>query len=102
MNYIYIIYSYPYIQLKSVIALELGQVQVHDYYLMDKMNGGTSYFWSKHDIFKRSTEECTCGAYKMPNCGRVIRRYQQSVIEGKVGIVVGSQSPWAEATLLGR
>ena len=79
----------------------IGKIPVQNMYLPEKHNGGTGYNWLKEDIESRKEKKCTCGDYGMTVCGSVIDRYKDKYMHNKVGMVVGTQIPWAEAALLG-
>jgi hypothetical protein len=63
-------------------------------------NGGTGYVWEKAKIDALVAQpDCDCGQYQTGVCDKAIKKYE-SFINGKVGIVVGSETPWAEAVLI--
>jgi hypothetical protein len=64
-----------------------------------RQNGGSGYHWGRKEFEDlRSQKKIGCGLYSEDHCDEMILKYQ-SVIENKTAIVVGSQSPWAEASL---
>jgi hypothetical protein len=61
-------------------------------------NGGTSYDWNMSYILAKGGYN-TCGTYGTPDCAVAFKRYKR-FIEGKRGMVFGSESPWAEGALI--
>eukprot|EP00607_Mallomonas_marina_P008269 CAMPEP_0182417472 /NCGR_PEP_ID=MMETSP1167-20130531/1964_1 /TAXON_ID=2988 /ORGANISM="Mallomonas Sp, Strain CCMP3275" /LENGTH=230 /DNA_ID=CAMNT_0024591087 /DNA_START=492 /DNA_END=1184 /DNA_ORIENTATION=+ len=78
-----------------------GKIPVQEMYFAEVQNGASEWTWSEDLIETKMKEEITCGTYKNAFCGNVIRKYGDIFIRGKSGAVIGSQSPWAEAALLG-
>jgi hypothetical protein len=76
-----------------------GKMEVVDRYFAEKQNGGTGYKWTKEliDDFRRKPN--TCGGYKLNDCEISVKKHR-NLLFNRTGIVVGSQSPWAEAALL--
>lgn len=79
-------------------------ITVRSEYYAEKQNGGEGYNWMDSEIESLMKNKNTCGPYQVhPNisdCEVAILKHKQ-FIENKVGCVFGSQSPWAEAALIG-
>lgn len=82
-------------------AYTLGGVSKLQYlWTAERQNGGNGYEWNS-DVFEKllSQGKIGCGAYSEDYCDELLLQYQ-TFIQNKIGTVVGSQSPWAEALLL--
>lgn len=83
------------------LALRRNNVIIEDYYCNDaqeKANKGRGYTWTKEDIESRAQKPCTCGDYFQPHCETALKKYAH-LIKDAHGMVIGSQTPWAEAAL---
>ncbi len=83
------------------LALRRSNVVIEDYYFNDaqeKANKGRGYTWTKEDIENRAQKPCTCGDYFQPQCEVALKKYAH-LIKDAHGLVIGSQSPWAESAL---
>lgn len=70
------------------------------YFNAEHYNGGKGYFWDTAMIENLVAQpDCDCGQYLNANCDKAINTYEHFV-KGKAGIVVGSETPWAEAVLI--
>lgn len=76
-----------------------GKVSIKYEYRMEKQNNGDGYRWKAADVDALSKKRVTCGNYNSPVCEQAIKMYQH-LVKGKNGVVVGSQTFWAEAALL--
>ncbi len=76
-----------------------GRMHFHEYFLMQQQNGGRGYDWSTPVMESYRAKNNTCGGYDLDFCDIIMSRYAEQLIEGKSTLVVGSQSPWAEAAL---
>lgn len=70
-----------------------------DWYFAQLYNGGGGYDWNSQVIEKFRSQPNTCGGYRKAVCRETMDKYE-NYIRGKVGIVIGSETPWAEAALL--
>jgi len=79
------------------------RIPILDFYIFDQKqhyNGGSGYEWDVKLIENLVAQpDCDCGQYQKSVCDATIRKYLH-FISGKTGIVVGSETPWAEAALL--
>lgn len=79
------------------------RIPILDFYIFDQKqhyNGGGGYNWDIQKIENLVAQpDCDCGQYQRSVCDATIRKYIH-FISGKTGIVVGSETPWAEAALL--
>jgi hypothetical protein len=78
------------------LCLNDPAIYISNLYFQEKQNGGTGYVWTESQINDIASQARGCGTYDSIHCDGVVRKYK-SFIEGRVGMVVGSQSPWAEA-----
>ena len=78
----------------------LGGISVLQYlWTEQRQNGGLGYHWGHKEFEElRIKKKIGCGFYSEDHCDEMILKYQ-SMIQNKTAIVVGSQSPWAEASL---
>ena len=77
-----------------------GSSIVSDMYFSEKQTGDASGArWTKQDINTRISQENVCGYYIVEQCEETMLKYAK-VIRGQHGLVLGSQTPWAEAALL--
>ena len=66
-----------------------------------QQNGGKGYIWTDDVINDLRENEVSCGlGYNTPSCKLALTATAEKYIKGKVGVVVGTQVPWAEASLL--
>jgi hypothetical protein len=77
-----------------------GKVGIAADYFSERQEGGAGYIWSEELISIYSSKPSTCGPYKSSVCQDVMDKYKELFVSGKIGLVVGSQNPWAEALLL--
>eukprot|EP01041_Mallomonas_annulata_P009045 gene9045-18729_t len=77
-----------------------GYIALESFYKAEAQNGGIGYNWPFHLIEKLMKVPTTCGNYHNTVCAHIIKTFGDKFIKGKNGVVVGSQSPWAEAALL--
>jgi hypothetical protein len=85
----------------SVEAYTLGgRSALQHLWTEQRQNGGEGYHWNTR-VFQKLREKGTfgCGTYLEVYCDEVLGRYRQDFVVNKTAIVVGSQSPWAEAAL---
>jgi Caenorhabditis protein of unknown function, DUF268 len=76
-------------------------VKITNYYVKeedDKQNQGKGYQWPQEDIVARAGRASSCGEYRKSHCEKMAVSYEKH-IKGRHGMVIGSQSPWAEALL---
>jgi hypothetical protein len=73
-----------------------SSVLIYEYYMANRQNNGDGYNWPKSQLLSLIQSPSTCGLYNHNHCEAVMSKYSSFVI-GKVGMVVGSQTPWAEA-----
>eukprot|EP01040_Poterioochromonas_malhamensis_P014808 gene14808-16460_t len=76
-----------------------GRMHYHEWYVMEQQNGGKGYDWNTQVMEEYRMKPNTCGGYDRDYCDIIMSRYAEQLIEGKSTLVVGSQSPWAEAAL---
>lgn len=69
---------------------------VDKYYANDVVE---AYIWNSDVVDAYRTIPPMCGPYSSHSCEKSIAKYHDA-IEGKVGLVLGSIAPWAEAQLL--
>eukprot|EP01041_Mallomonas_annulata_P010656 gene10656-22242_t len=78
-----------------------GVIPVFKRYFKEQQNNGSAgYNWTTKRIEAQMKRQNSCGNYRNPNCNVTLHKYSEKYIRGKRGIVVGSQLPWAEASLL--
>mmetsp|Transcript_18459 Transcript_18459/g.26590 ORF Transcript_18459/g.26590 Transcript_18459/m.26590 type:complete len:329 (+) Transcript_18459:35-1021(+) len=70
-----------------------------DWYFAQKYNGGVGYDWSTNVVEEFMRKPNICGGYRVNTCVVTMETYQH-YINDKVCLVIGSESPWAEAALL--
>jgi len=79
------------------------RVPILSFYIYDQMqqyNGGRGYVWDAQMVDRLAAQpNCDCGQYVKSVCDATIRKYEH-FISGKTGVVVGSETPWAEAALI--
>lgn len=77
-----------------------GNVALHKLYKPERrveiVNG---FHWQMETIASIGAKKSTCGHYQLPQCERAFSKYR-SAFKDKVGIIFGSQIPWAEAAFL--
>lgn len=71
-------------------------IYISDLYFAERQNNGAGYTWTEQQINALANKTSTCGGYGQSQCERAFVKYER-FIRDKVGMVVGSQSPWAEA-----
>ena len=77
-----------------------GRSIEEDWYWSQKQTGdATGVRWTKEDIAAWNSQENKCGLYEMRQCEEALVKYA-NIIRGQHGLVLGSQTPWAEASLL--
>ena len=71
----------------------------HQTFYFDNGHGNYSSFWTVDliDIYI----ENKIGCYNMIVCDQALSKYPQ-IISGKMGLVIGSETPWAEAMLINK
>lgn len=72
-------------------------IDVAYYYFADDVV--EAYLWENEVVDQYRALPPTCGVYKSPVCEDSSTKYHHA-IDGKVGLVLGSLAPWAEALLL--
>lgn len=72
---------------------------LHQYYSQQQNGKEDVEVWSESYLDLFLTTENTCGLYRQPHCAWAMERFKH-FIENKVGLVLGTQYPWAEAALL--
>jgi hypothetical protein len=78
-----------------------GRIPIHEWYLQEQQNGNKDAdIWTTQMINNIASKPSTCGLYLKNHCQLAFRKYAQA-FTGKRGVVFGSQSPWAEAAILG-
>jgi hypothetical protein len=78
------------------ICLNDPAISISDMYRAEKQNNGAGYVWTEPQIDALARVPSTCGSYDQNQCEKAFVKYEP-FIRGKVGMVLGSQSPWAEA-----
>lgn len=58
-----------------------------------------TWIWTKESIDKFTEHFHSCGAYRNSACEEAVVKYNK-YIKDKVGMVIGTQNPWAEAGLI--
>jgi SAM-dependent methyltransferase len=77
-----------------------GKSTLQHLWTEQRQNGGEGYLWNTQYFEKlRSKQLFGCGTYAEIYCDEVLQRHRQQFVLNKTAIVVGSQSPWAEASL---
>jgi hypothetical protein len=74
-----------------------GKACLRNWYFMEMQNGGIGYDWTLESL-QNDFPENTCGQYNMSECSQVITKYE-TFIKNKTGLVIGSQTHWAESAL---
>ena len=75
-----------------------GKATVKDWYVGEKYNGApVALHWTSKKFNKLINTKSTCGNYYVDSCELVMMGYSSAFVEGKVGMVIGSEFPWAEA-----
>jgi hypothetical protein len=76
-----------------------GRSHVKYRYRAERQNGGQGYNWDRR-VFEglRAKEDLGCGLYGVKHCSLVLQKFRK-LVENKTAVVVGSQTPWAEAAL---
>ena len=74
-----------------------GKASLNHWYFKEMQNGGIGYNWTL-ELLENDFPENTCGLYNMIECKQVIENYGM-FIKNKTGLVIGSQTPWAESVL---
>jgi hypothetical protein len=78
------------------LCLSDPAVYISNFYFAEQQNGGGGYVWTEPQIEGLASAPSRCGGYKQSHCEKTFVKYERFV-RGKTGMVVGSQSPWAEA-----
>eukprot|EP01031_Cornospumella_fuschlensis_P046915 gene46915-57443_t len=77
-----------------------GTIPVGKWYFAQPMESTQTVLVWDRDLFDEFlNKKSECGGYKSPVCEEALEQYS-NIIKGKKGLVVGSQTPWAEAALL--
>ena len=77
-----------------------GTIEVDQtWYIKNHYNGGKGKLWTADYVNEAMQRPITCGGYNTDSCAIGLEKYKH-LIQNKVGIVLGSESPWAEAALL--
>ena len=76
-----------------------GVFRMRDFFVLEKQNGGEVANWSNDNITRYRTTASTCGSYNLSQCEVLFTKYA-NLFPGQRGLVIGSQSPWAEGRLL--
>jgi hypothetical protein len=76
---------------------EPTHVTLTDYYIQaDRHNDGDGFNWPQSQLDELAAAPSTCGMYFQDQCEKAFSIYSR-FIKDKYGMVIGSQSPWAEA-----
>jgi hypothetical protein len=76
-----------------------GRSHISYRYRQERQNGGPGYSWGLKVFNKlRSSNNLGCGLYGVKHCSLVLKINGQ-LVSNKTAIVLGSQTPWAEASL---
>lgn len=75
-----------------------GKMKLQHLYMYARQNDGEGYIWNRNTFDELRSGTMFCGIYNEGHCGNAVEKNIQFV-RNKTGIVVGSQSPWAEAGL---
>jgi hypothetical protein len=78
------------------LCLSDPTIYISDLYMQERQNGGEGYVWTEGQITELASKPRACGLYRPDHCETVALKYK-SFIEDRVGMIIGSQSPWAEA-----
>lgn len=74
-----------------------GQTEVRRGYHAARYNGvSKADMWDRKVIEGFMGKASTCAYYKKDTCEQSFKKYGPSHIRGKVGMVIGSEQPWAE------
>lgn len=76
-----------------------GKIEIGQWYFAQEYNGGQGYTWPAAYVNASMERPIVCGQYHTDCCAAALNKYTKEV-NGKMGMVVGSESPWAEAALL--
>jgi len=69
-----------------------------NWYVAEKYNGNVvALHWTPNKFNKYIHAPSTCGNYYTDTCERIMMSYSSAYVFGKVGMVIGSEIPWAEA-----
>ena len=77
----------------------VGNIGVFDFYQEEKQNGGDGYNWTKELLDQLSVYKAFC--YARSHCEEALAKYYKDYIHQKRCAVIGTQYPWAEASLIG-
>jgi hypothetical protein len=69
------------------------------YWAESNLSTNSVKLWSDNEYNKFVGKESSCGGYQTPVCEEVFSKFRD-ILKGKRVLVLGSQSPWAEARLL--
>jgi hypothetical protein len=61
--------------------------------------GNWTWTFSRIDVYDKKRFD-NCGGYGVKICTEAMEKHANNFVKGKVGMVLGSQSPWAENGLL--
>lgn len=78
------------------LMLNDPKIYMSDFYCEEQQNGGQGYVWTEQEINALAAKPSICGGYAQSHCEACFNKYE-AFVRGKVGMIVGSQSPWAEA-----
>eukprot|EP00386_Alphamonas_edax_P007657 GDKI01025476.1.p1 GENE.GDKI01025476.1~~GDKI01025476.1.p1 ORF type:complete len:391 (-),score=101.88 GDKI01025476.1:337-1509(-) len=80
-----------------------GRVPLLDWYMsgeVEHYNGGGGFTWGHGYIEQlKLKDKCMCAQYGLPNCDDALDKYSH-LVSNRTGVVIGSETPWAEAVLL--
>jgi hypothetical protein len=76
-----------------------GRTEEGVHYIAEKQNGGTGYQWNKKVFDLWRNKQIGCGLYSDKHCDPLVAKHASSYIHNHTALVVGSQNPWAEASL---
>jgi hypothetical protein len=82
--------------LDDLVLSDPSFVTIYDYYLAARQNDGEGYVWPQSQLDGLANGPSTCGTYHQDQCEKAFSIYSR-FIKDKYGMVIGSQSPWAEA-----
>lgn len=75
-----------------------GLATEKEWYVGEKYNGApVALHWTSNKFLKLIRAKSSCGNYYVDSCERVMMSYSSEYVHGKVGMVIGSEFPWAEA-----
>lgn len=90
-----------YLNKQYILDLMLNDPDIilNEMYCQNKANHGNVALWTEEQINAIAAVPSACGQYKAEHCDKTFSKYHD-IINGRYGIVLGTQMPWAEGALV--